>query len=56
MDESGHNMLQDATLGLRPSTNDTMPVSNPSAAVQSAGLNGNTQARKRGATHENSLS
>ena len=46
MDDSGHNLLQDDNIGLRPSANDTMPVSHQSSAAQSAGLNGNAQARK----------
>lgn len=46
MDESGHNLLQDDNIGLRPSTNDTMAVTNQSAAAPNAGINGNTQPRK----------
>ncbi len=46
MDESGHSLLQDSNIELRPSTNDTMSVSNQNAAPPTAGLNGNGQARK----------
>ncbi|KIW20406.1 hypothetical protein PV08_00981 [Exophiala spinifera] len=43
IDESGHNILQENSIGLRPSTNDTMPVSNPNAPTPTVGLNGNAQ-------------
>jgi hypothetical protein len=46
MDESGHSLLQESNIELRPSTNDTMSVSNQSAAAPTTGLNGNAQARK----------
>ncbi|OAL23565.1 hypothetical protein AYO20_10961 [Fonsecaea nubica] len=41
MDDSAPNLLQEDNIGLRPSTNDTMAVSNPSAAAPNAGINGN---------------
>ncbi|KAL6250180.1 Transcription factor [Rhinocladiella similis] len=43
IDESGHSLLQENSIGLRPSTNDTMPVSNPNAPTPAVGLNGNAQ-------------
>ncbi|OQU93984.1 Fungal Zn2-Cys6 binuclear cluster domain-containing protein isoform 3 [Cladophialophora immunda] len=42
MDDSTPNLLQDDNIGLRPSTNDTMAVSNSSAPGPNAGINGNT--------------
>ncbi|KIX01854.1 uncharacterized protein Z518_09581 [Rhinocladiella mackenziei CBS 650.93] len=44
IDESGHSLLQEDNIGLRPPTNDTISVSNQSAATQNPGLNGNAQA------------
>lgn len=45
-DDSERSLLQGDKIGLRQPTKDTMAVSNPSAAAQSAGINGNTQARQ----------
>ncbi|KIV77262.1 hypothetical protein PV11_09075 [Exophiala sideris] len=46
LDETGHDLLQDNNSGLRPSTNDTMPVavSDQSAPTATIGLNGSAQA------------
>lgn len=46
MDDSGHNLLQEDNIGLRRTATDTMAVSNPSAAPQNTGINGNPQPRK----------
>jgi hypothetical protein len=46
MDESASNLLQDDTIGLRPSPNDTMAASTSSTSAPNAAINGNAQTRK----------
>jgi hypothetical protein len=48
VNDAGQSLLQEDTTGLRPTTDDTMVVSNPVSTAQNPGLNGNTQARKYG--------
>jgi hypothetical protein len=45
VDDSTPSIMQDDSIGLRPSTSDTMPVSNSSIAPPSAGINGGEQSR-----------
>ncbi|KAJ9615351.1 Transcription factor [Cladophialophora chaetospira] len=44
IDDSTPNLMQDDNIGLRPTANDTMAVSNSSASAPNAPINGNTQA------------
>ena len=46
VDDTGHNLLQDDNLSLRPSTEDPMTVSNSVAAAQTVAINGTSQPRK----------
>ena len=46
MDDSAPNLLQDDNIGLRPTTSDTMAVSDSSAAAPSAAINGSGQSRQ----------
>ena len=46
LEDAGTDLMQDNSMGLRPSSNDTMPVTNSGSIVQSTGVNGNSQSRK----------
>ena len=46
LDDSGQPLTQDNSMGLRPTSNDTMPVANSGSMTQNSGVNGSSQSRK----------
>ena len=46
LDDAGQPLMQDDSLGLRPTSNDTMPVANSGPMTQNAGVNGSSHGRK----------
>ena len=48
LDDNGQPLMQDNSMGLRPTSNDTMPVANSGSMTQSTGVNGSSQGRKSG--------
>jgi hypothetical protein len=46
VDDSAANLLQDDNIGLRPTTSDTMAMSDSSTAAPATAMNGNVQGRK----------
>ena len=53
VDDTVANLLQDDNIGLRPTTSDTMAMSDSSTAAPTAALNGSAQGRKSVTVVEN---
>ena len=46
LEDTGQNLMQDANMGMKPSSADKLPCTNLSQPAQNTGVNGGAQARK----------